>query len=41
MELISKNAVLDAINLGMNKVLSEYAKRIKIEFLTQKKNITI
>lgn len=41
MELISKNAVLDAINLGMNKVLLEYAKRIKIEFLTQKKYITI
>lgn len=41
MELISKNAVLDAINLGMNKVLSEYAKKTKIEFLTQQKYIKL
>ena len=34
MELISRNAVLDAFNEGMESVLKEYAKEININFLT-------
>lgn len=39
MTYITKNAVLDAINMGMGKVLKEYSKMIEIEFLTAPKYI--
>lgn len=39
LELITKNAVLDAMNAGMKKVLSEYAKQTEIIFLTAAKHI--
>ena len=34
MAFITRNAVLDVINVGMIKVLKEYKKKVKIEFLT-------
>jgi len=34
MVFLTQNALLDEMNLGMSKVLAEYAKTIKIEFLT-------
>ncbi|MBR1731492.1 MAG: 3-hydroxy-3-methylglutaryl-CoA lyase, partial [Ruminococcus sp.] len=39
LEFISKNAVLDAMNEGMNKMLSRYSEAVSIKFLTQPKNI--
>lgn len=41
LEFISKNAVLDAMNEGMNKTLSRYSKEISIKFLTEPKNILV
>lgn len=41
MELISKNAVLDAINEGMNSVLLEYSKEVDIQFLTKQKHLKL
>lgn len=41
MTLITKNAVLDAMNLGMSSVLSHYSKKINIEFLTAPKYVKI
>lgn len=35
MSFISRNAVLDAMNEGMTKVLQEYKRQIKITFLTE------
>lgn len=34
LELITKNDVLDALNIGMCKVLKEYSTKVKISFLT-------
>jgi 4-hydroxy 2-oxovalerate aldolase len=33
--MFTKRAILDAMNTGMSSILSEYAKHIKIEFLTE------
>lgn len=41
MELITRNAVLDAMNEGMIKMLQEYAKEIKITFLTTPKHVKL
>lgn len=41
LEFISKNAVLDAMNKGMNRILARYSKEISIKFLTEPKNIRI
>ena len=41
MELITRNAVLDAMNEGMETVLGEYKKSIKISFLTSPKHVRI
>lgn len=41
MALITRNAVLDAMNVGMSKVLGEYNKKIKIQFVTTPKHVTI
>ena len=34
MEIITKNAVLDAMNMGMSEALKEYSKDIEISYLT-------
>lgn len=41
MAFITKNAILDAINEGMNKTLHEYSREIKIQFLTKPRYIAI
>lgn len=41
LEFISKNAVLDAMNDGMNKVLAQYSGNVKIEFVTEQKYLCI
>lgn len=41
MELIVRNAVLGAMNEGMTRMISDYAKNIKIKFLTTQKYIHI
>ena len=41
LELITQNNVLDAMNVGMEKMLNEYAKKVKIIFLTTARNVTI
>lgn len=41
MTIITRNAVLDAMNVGMSKVLRSYQKEIKISFLTKIKWIDI
>lgn len=41
LEFISKNAVLDAMNEGMNKTLSRYSKEVSVKFLTEPKNIRV
>lgn len=41
MEFITRNAVLDDMNDGITKVLSEYSKKIDIKFLTAPKHVTI
>ena len=38
---ISRNAVLDAINKGMSKVLSEYGQKVKIRFVTLPKHVIL
>ena len=38
---ITRNAVLDAMNEGMNKILEEYSKQVKISFLTESKYVCI
>ncbi|WP_201013864.1 hypothetical protein [Candidatus Methanomethylophilus sp. 1R26] len=35
MEIITKKAILESRNEGMAKILGEYSKKVKIEFLTQ------
>ena len=39
MAFTTKNVVLDAMNIGMTKVLSEYSKNIKLTFLTEPRHI--
>ena len=41
MAFITRNAVLDAMNVGMSKVLNEYSKLVPIEFLTMPKFVTL
>lgn len=41
MEFITRNAVLDAMNDGMTKVLGEYSKKMNIAFLTEPKHVII
>lgn len=41
MAFITRNAVLDAMNIGMSKVLSRYSKEVHIEFLTTPKYVHI
>lgn len=38
---ITRNAVLDAMNIGMTEVLEQYSKKIEIEFLTSPKHISL
>ena len=38
---ITRNAVLDAMNVGMTEVLEQYSKKIEIEFLTNPKHIKL
>lgn len=35
--VITRNAVIDAMNIGMSMVLKEYKKELRIEFLTSPK----
>ena len=41
MAFITRNAVLDAMNEGMRKVLKEYSKDIKLEFVTTPRYVVI
>ncbi len=41
MAFMTRNAVLDAMNIGMSKVLKEYRKEIDISFLTKPKYVTL
>jgi hypothetical protein len=41
MSIVSKNAVMDAYNKGMELVLNDYAKKIKISFFTAPKHVKI
>ena len=41
MELITKNAVLDAMNTGMSEVLKQYSKDIRISYLTTPKYVKL
>ncbi len=37
----ARRAVFDAVNTGMSRVLSEYAKHIRLEFVTEPKHVQI
>ena len=39
MAFVTRNAVLDALNSGMKRVMSEYAKDMSITFLTTPKHV--
>lgn len=41
MTIITRNAILDAMNAGMSKVIKQYSKKVNITFLTKKKYINI
>ena len=41
MAFMTRNAVLDAMNVGMSKVLREYSQQIVIEFLTTSKYVSL
>lgn len=41
MAFITRNAVLDAMNIGMSKVIKKYSKNIDIHFLTNAKHVNI
>lgn len=41
MEFITRNAVLDAMNDGMEKVLREFSEKMRISFLTEQKYVRI
>lgn len=41
MAFFTRNAVLDAINVGMRKILKEYSKAIPIRFLTTPRYVTL
>lgn len=41
LELITRNAVLDAMNIGMTEILKQYSQKVKITFLTTPKHVMI
>ena len=41
MSVYMKPQIIDAINKGLSRVITEYADKVKIEFLTKPKYITI
>lgn len=41
MAFITRNAVLDAMNIGMSKVLKVYREKVQIEFLTTPRHVVI
>lgn len=41
MAFVTRNAVLDAMNIGMSKVLKEYSQNTRIEFLTTPKYVSM
>lgn len=41
MTMITKRAILDAMNVGMSTILIEYAKQINIKFLTERRFVSI
>ena len=41
MAFITRNAVLDAMNIGMSKVLKRYREKIKIEFVTKPRFVNV
>lgn len=41
MEIITRNAVLDAINKGMGKILKEYSHLVRLNFLTEPKYVAL
>lgn len=41
MAFVTRNAILDAINSGMSKILKQYSKTVNIRFLTKQKYVTI
>ena len=41
MAFVTRNAVLDAMNIGMSKVLREYSQKTRIEFLTTPKYVSM
>ena len=41
MEIITRNAVLDAMNAGMTRVISAYSDKIKVKFVTKPRHIVI
>lgn len=41
MAFVTRNAVLDAMNIGMSKVLREYSQNTRIEFLTTPKYVSM
>lgn len=41
MKMIMKNNIIDAMNYQMSKLLAEFSQKINIEFITEKKFITI
>lgn len=41
MAFVTRNAVLDAMNEGMKKVLKQYSRKIQITFLTESKHLSL
>lgn len=41
MQIITRNAVLDAMNIGMSKCLKEFSRVVKLEFLTMPRHVEI
>lgn len=41
MEIITRNTVLDAMNVGMGKIIKEYSQKATIKFLTEPKHVRI
>ena len=41
MAFVTRNAILDAMNIGMRKVLKLYRKKIKINFVTNPRFVDI
>lgn len=41
MELVTKNAVVDAMNVGMKQMLTEFRKKLNISWLTKPRNIDL